>query len=344
MAIEALKPTQTAVAMGYLFAANRRVMLHGDPGIGKSQLTMQVADAKFAAKYGANGARPYFIEIRAAQWDAVDLRGLPKVDPKTGKTGWAVPETLPTDNRGGIVFLDEINRGTEMVQNALFQLCDQGCIGEYRLPAGWQVCAAVNDSDVGARKMSAALLARFSHIDMRTDLDDVCAHAVANDWAPEVYAFLRFRPTLLHKFNPKERVSPNPRAWDFVSQLTKQNVPAGLMLQLVAGHVGEAAAVEYVAFLRLFHAIPDIDAIIANPKTASIPTANPLASVMYAVAAALARRATTTNFGSILTYLDRLPVEYAVSSVTDAVRRNKDLTGTKGYTLWAAKHAELVLV
>lgn len=355
-----LKPRQIAEGITICVKAKRRFMLHGDPGIGKSQIVQQIADLLFAEVYGykydavldlvltaikgewvpvPDGfKRPWFRDIRAALLDAVDLRGLPCE--KEGKTFWLTPEFLPSDLRGGIFFMDEINRGTEMVMNGLFSLCDKGELGSYTLPATWLPCAAVNDKDIGARKMPSALLARFQHMYCTSEVDDVCRIGVARDWHPAVLAFLRFRPGLLHAYDPKAAVSPNPRAWEFVSDLTKQNMPAHMLLHMIAGSVGEPAAIEYVAFLHLYKQLPSIDAIVNDPSNAEVPSEP---SVLWAIAVAVARKATESNFGRIIRYLERMPVEYNVVSVVDALRRNPVLQATAEYTKWAIKHADVLI-
>ena len=339
--LQALKPSEVQQWAKICFAAGRRAMLHGDPGTGKSQLVGQISDSLFAGAYAKEakaGLRPWYREIRAAQYDAVDLRGLPLV--KDGKTFWALPDALPTDPRGGILFLDEINRGPEMVQNALFQLCDQGRIGDYVMPPTWHVAAAVNDKDGGARKMSAALLSRFIHVDLKADLDDLLAHGASKNWNEFVLAFLRTFPKLLHDFRPVERVSPNPRAWEFVSQIMDQKPPQNMLLALVAGAVGEAAAIEFCGFVRLWGSLPAIEDVMTHPLTTPIPVGS---SCQYAIASALARRVTAKTFGAAIQYLERMSVEYSVASVTEAVRRFPELRGHVAYTKWCVKNPEVLI-
>jgi len=349
---DALKPSELGMALKTLFAAHRAPMIHGDPGIGKSDITRSVADQMYAESYGcsvdASGDlhdaagnpttdRPWFRDVRAALLDAVDLRGLPVVN-GGGRAHWAQPEFLPRDPRGGIFFLDEINRGTEMVRNGCFSLVLSGELGEYKMPATWIPAAAVNDNDIGAAKMSSALLARFIHLDAGTNLDDVCKFAVQRNWEPVTIAFLRFRPELLHQYDRKQRVSPNPRAWEFVSQITAQSPAPKVEHALFSGAVGETAAVEYSAFLRLFRSLPNIDAILLDPKKAMVPTE---ANVLYAISAALARRASDKNFPRIVTYLERLPVEYNVYAIRDAVTRDASLQSTPEFTKWAVQHSDV---
>ncbi|MDE2100012.1 MAG: hypothetical protein KGL39_22350 [Patescibacteria group bacterium] len=365
-----LTPSELAANLKICFAARRSVMVHGDPGIGKSQIVQQVADAMFARKYdfdytggvvrpvvvtkkgsnvlgeplGPSDPRPWFRDIRAALLDAVDLRGLPMVE--DGKAKWAIPDFLPTDPRGGVVFFDEINRGSEMTMNGLFSLAiPPHTLGEFHLNPAWIPASAVNDQDVGARRMSSALLARFIHLELGGTpdakwLDDVCKLAVTRDWHPMVIAFLRSFTKMLHQYDPKARVSPNPRGWEFVSDVMKQDPSPTQLFSLVAGQVGEAAAREFCAFAALFRKLPSLDNILTNPKTADVPS-NP--SVMYAIVATLARRATTKNFTQVLTYLDRVPVEFNVACVVDAVRRTNELQYEPAYTKWAIAHGEVGL-
>jgi hypothetical protein len=58
----------------------------------------------------------------------------------------------------------------------------------------------------------------------------------------------------------------------------------------------------------------------------------------YAVASALAHRASDTNFDRICLYLDRMPTEFRVLSVRDATLRNQKIKYTAGYTKWAIQN------
>jgi hypothetical protein len=111
------------------------------------------------------------------------------------------------------------------------------------------------------------------------------------------------------------------------------------MLALVAGAVGHSAAIEFMAFMKLYKSLPSIDAILLNPTGIAVPTE---VSTLYAVASALSRRATVANFGRVIQYLDRLPVEYATMCVRDAVTRDAALTATPEFTKWGIAHSEVV--
>jgi hypothetical protein len=325
-----LKPTDVQSALTVCLNTRQPAVLWGEPGIGKSQIVQATA-----AQLGL-----MVQDVRAVLLDPVDLRGLPHVN-GDGRAHWAIPEFLPRDG-SGVLFLDELNRAPQLVQNACFQLVLDRKLGEYTLPDGWRVVAACNrESDGGGvSRMSSALSNRFLHINVVPDLDDWCRWAVRAGIDPLLIAFLRFRPELLHCFDRNARAFPSPRSWSFVAGIRAQNPATALELALVAGSVGHAAAIEYMAFVRLYRSIPSIDAILLNPQSGTVPAD---AATLYAVSAALARRATDQNLGRVIQYLDRLPIEFNVMAVRDATTRDSALQSTPEFTSWAVKHSDVTL-
>jgi len=240
-----------------------------------------------------------------------------------------------------MILLDELNRAPVLTQNGLFQLVLDRALGEYKLPDTCEIVACCNrESDGGGiQKMPQALANRFTHLTMEPDLDDWCRWAVTANMEPAVIAFLRFRPDLLHQFSRTDRAFPTPRSWAFISRITAKKPGNGIEHALYCGAVGEGAAVEYSAFLRLFRELPNVDAILLNPATAQLPSQP---ATMFAVAAALARRATVQNFARVLEYVGRMQQEYGVYAVKDAVRRDQTLTATPEFTRWGVANAEVV--
>lgn len=325
-----MKPSEIATALACCIDAQQPAIAWGAPGIGKSQVAQQTA-AKLGRKVR---------DVRASLLDPVDLRGIPTT--KDGKTHWCPPAFLPTVADGPmLLLLDELNRAPVMTQNALFQLVLDRKLGEYELPDTCAIIACCNrESDGGGvQKMPQALSNRFTHLEMEPDLDDWCKWAVSANVEPAVIAFLRFRPDLLHQFSRTDRAFPTPRSWEFVSRITAKKPGNGIEHALYCGAVGSGAAVEYSAFLRLFRELPNIDAIMLNPDTAQLP-GQP--ATMFAVASALARRATVSNFGRVLQYVNRMPQEYGVFCVKDAVRRDQTLQATPDFTKWGIEHADVV--
>ena len=121
------------------------VMLWGPPGVGKSQLVAQVAEAHDAA----------IVDVRLSQMEPSDLRGIPfKND---AKVEWAVPAMLPdvsVHGAEGILFIDEITAAPPSVSAAAYQLILDRRLGEYRVPEHWAIVAAGNRQ--GDRGVSSA--------------------------------------------------------------------------------------------------------------------------------------------------------------------------------------------
>ena len=361
-----LKPSELKQALKVCIKAKRAAMVHGNPGVGKSEVIMQTADQIYAKEYGYSvdpagqvftpagnpidnspTARPWFRDIRTALLDAVDMRGVPHVQLVAGsktlyETLWAIPNFWPTDKRGGVINFDEINRGPELTVNGCFSLVLTGNIGEYQLPASWTTCAAINDLDIGARKLSAALNRRFTHLEAVADLDDVLAYAIAKEWHPLIVAFLRHRPDLLESFDAKARVSPNPRGWEFVSQLMKESGSANptVMKAMYQGNIGDGAAIELWAFAEMHKNLVSLDQIIADPDNAPL-LKEP--NLQYAIACGLARRISASNIKAVFRYWKRMPIEWQTYAIKTMAQHHPELNSTKETTGWLQANAAVAL-
>lgn len=156
---------------------------------------------------------------------------------------------------------------------------------------------------------------RFVHLDFEVDLQEWSEWAIQAGIRPEVIAFLRFRPALLIDSNKDACVSLSPRSWEFVSRILDALDSASnqaIEHELIVGAVGLGAATELTGFLRMFRALPDVDTILLSPQRAPVPEEP---SAQYAVASALSRCASDTNFDRICAYLDQLPTEFRVLCV-----------------------------
>lgn len=327
-----LKLSDAAACLEVCLESNISACFWGPPGAGKSAIIKQTG-----AKLGLE-----VLDIRVVLLDPVDLRGLPHIN-GDGRAHWAQPSFWPTEGEG-IIFLDELNRAPTLTQNACFQLVlDRKC-GEYTLPDGWRIVAACNrESDGGGvTKMPDALANRFNHFHVDPDLNDWCKWAASDaaDIHPMVIGFLRFRPETFFKYDRNSRAFPTPRSWEFVSKITHKSPDPTIALAMYAGAVGHGAAVEYAAFERLYRDLPDIDAILMDPDDAPVPKG---AASLYAVSAALGRFANENNLGRMIKYTNRLPVEYGVMAMKDAVTRDKTLTKVNDFTKWAVNHANIVM-
>ncbi len=331
-----MKASDLRDALKVCFATKRAAMVWGSPGVGKSAIIAQLAK-----ELGVD-----LLDFRLVMRDTVDMRGVPFVD-KAGRTQWAVPAEFPKEGTKGIWLLDEANAAHPQVQVVAYQLTHDRAVGDYKVPDGWVIVLAGNKETDGAvvHKMSTALSSRVVHLDLDVDLEDWLTWAKDAKVHDMVRAFVKFRPNLLHSFDPKlkARSFPCPRTWEIVSDIIKAGPKPSVEHALFEGTVGAGAAVELSGFVRSWRSIPDIDGIIADPKHARVPDATREIGALYAVAIALANRASVLNFDKIITYLERLPVEFNVMAVTDAVQHKTELHSTKGFGKWVHDHADVTL-
>lgn len=82
------------------------VYIHGQPGVGKSDLVREIAE----------DLNWHLIDLRLTRMDSTDLSGLPYLHEESKQTIYYLPEFLPTeemisswDKDGCIIFLDELS-------------------------------------------------------------------------------------------------------------------------------------------------------------------------------------------------------------------------------------------
>ncbi len=341
-----MRPSQIATALALLIDAKQPVMLHGSPGVGKSDVIRQLAKQRGIE----------LIDLRLSQLDPVDLRGVPSVDTKQRVTSWNRPSFLPTSGEG-ILFLDEINSAAQATQAAAYQLVLDRRLGDYVLPEGWAIVAAGNRMTDRAivNQMSTALKNRFTHLDYEVNNDDWCEWALRSGIAIEVLGFIRFRPMNLNEFEmrnetkeERDRINrlkdaqafATPRSWEFLSRAVNQKPPAEIEYELYSGIVGEGSAAEFMGYLKYYRDLPNLDSLLMNPDKAKVPEEP---ATLYALATGLAAKANEDNFERVCKYAARIPPEFQVLLMKDAIVRDNKLTNTKAFTAWAVKNSDVML-
>ena len=255
------------------------LMVWGAPGLGKSTIIRNLAK-----EYGVN-----FIDVRLAQREPVDVRGLPV--PTDHGVEWQVSAEWPRDEKSrGIILFDELTAADRSLQVAAYEFILDRRLGDlYKVPDGWYICAAGNRTEDRAvsTTMSSALANRFLHVELESNADNWLEWAVANEIHPSVTGFVRFRPGML--FNQEnenlERGWPTPRSWERVSTMMKILPDDEEMLRrTVYGLVGNRAGVEFMAFHKTAQKIAVKEMMLGNEKI-SIPQK---ADLRYALCASIA--------------------------------------------------------
>ena len=266
----------------------RASMLWGTRGVGKSSVVRQVAE-HFNVP---------LIDLRLTTIEPVDIRGAIYADDEQHKTVWFPPEFLPTaDQREGILFLDELTAADQRLQISAYSLILDRRVGHYLLPDGWQVVAAGNASFHGAvsHDMGTALADRMFHFNVQTVIDAFLDHAVANDFAPEVMAYLKVRPDKLDDTQTQlandHLIGVSPRGWEDISNVIRASISEEAKRVFVQGRIGAANAAEFFGVLKEIQAGVDVVALLAaapgDETAALLPrTLDGLYGMVYALLAA----------------------------------------------------------
>lgn len=325
------------------------VLITGAPGIGKTDTVRQAC--------AAAGAE--LITTHPVVSDPTDYKGMPAIT--TGEDGSQEAKFLPFNDLAALIradqptvfFLDDLGQAPPIVQAAVMQLLLARRVNGHVVSEHVTFIAATNrrQDRAGVQGLLEPVKSRFATIvELAVDLDSWCQWAIEHDLPIELVSFARFRPGLLHDFQPTNDLtnSPSPRTLHNVAKLMQAGVPNALEYTLFAGAAGEGFAAEFLGFLKIFRSLPNPDAVLMNPNNHELPT-DP--ATCYALCGALARRASEMNFDAVCTIADRMRTENAATGgaefgvvlISDATQINKTLTATNAFTKWASKNANMLL-
>jgi hypothetical protein len=185
----------------------RAVFIWGAPGIGKSDLVKQFAEA----------VGMECVSILGSQLAPEDLMGVPRIE--DGFTKF-FPPSLIAREEPYVLFLDELNACTPDVQKSFYSLILDHRIGEYSMPKGSVVIAAGNRAQDGAivRTLPTPLVNRMFQVHLEPRLKDWMTWAHDANIHPWVIGFLEERPNALHSAPSKDQTPfSTPRSWHMLS-------------------------------------------------------------------------------------------------------------------------------
>jgi hypothetical protein len=254
---------QTRKALLTAFKVKRPVFLWGPPGIGKSEVVQEIAD-----ELGG-----YMIDLRMAQMEPTDIRGIPYFNKENNKMDWAEPVDLPSEELASqypivILFLDEMNSAPPAVQAAGYQLILNRRVGKYKLPDNVVIVAAGNrDSDKGVTyRMPMPLANRFVHVEMRYDFAAWQQWAINKGIHKDVVGYLTFAKQDGYDFDAKasSRAFATPRSWVFVSDMLadENSIDNDTLYTLVAGAIGDGLAAKFMAHRKVAGKMPNPNDIL----------------------------------------------------------------------------------
>lgn len=314
------------------------LLLKGAPGIGKTDIVTQACietDTELIISHPVVS-------------DPTDFKGLPfpvKGEHKATFLPFGDLLRLIDADKPTVFFLDDLGQASASVQAAAMQLLLARRINGHKVSDQVIFLAATNrrQDRAAVQGILEPVKSRFASIlELEVNTDDWVEWAIENDLPVELIAFIRFRPNLLHDFKPTGDIvnTPNPRTVAYVGRMMKAGLSDSISYEMISGAAGEGFAAEFIGFLKIYRDLPDIEKLIADPDNTDVPTEP---SMLFAVCGALSAKANKKNFANIIRYTDRLPAEFQVLLVKDAVKRNKALADTKVFSAWAVKHSDVIL-
>jgi hypothetical protein len=328
MSITPVKPSQLREVLAKAIPRRRPILVYSSPGIGKSSIVEQSC-----AESGVE-----CIVMHPVVSDPTDFKGMPWIQDGTASfVPFGDLQQLLTASQPTVCFLDDLGQANSSVQAAVMQLILARRISGHRVSDHVTFVAATNrKTDFAAVSgLLEPLKGRFTTcLELKADGKEWRAWADRSAIAPEVIAFLQFRPELLSDFRGSAdiTVSPSPRGWEHVSELLAFDLDARTQIPCIQGAIGEGAATEFVAFLQVWSQMVGPDLILTSPDTAPIPTE---ISALCAVSTALAVRVQKQSMPAYVRYLQRLcdedRTEFAALSMKSCIARDANLSNTGAY-------------
>jgi hypothetical protein len=341
-------PIEAEHILSFNLRANLPTMMKGSPGTGKSSIVKALAK-----EYNLK-----LIDLRLAQCDPTDLLGFPYIDPDTNRARYVPMATFPLEGddlplddngqqmEGWLLFLDEMNSADKAVQKGSYKLILDREVGDRKLHSRVRIIGAGNLDTDGAivETQSTAMQSRICHLTIRPDHKAWLAWARKAGFDYRITSFIEFKPTMLYTFDPEKAEAQETyacyRTWEFADKQLKL-IPdidsEKSALALFTGSLGEGVAREFMAYLRSMGKMPKFKAIIAAPTTAPLPKEP---GVMYAMAGSLGANAEKTNIDPVITYTQRLPMEFQVITLREILRRDETLMNTTAVMTWIDQHGK----
>lgn len=334
-----MTPQQLHSFLKEAIPAGEPVLIDGPPGIGKTDITRAVATE---LGYDMITSYPGFedpTEPGGFLWPAEDHSHASKI--LIGAAHKACQSTTPT-----VWFLDEFGQGQPATQAAYMPWILARSDGNgHKLPDTVSHVLATNrrTDKAASHAIIEPIKGRVTIVHLEPDVESWCSGwAKKNGVDPMIISFLKYRQNLFCDFNPSSDLtsSPMPRNWASASKLWSMDLDEPVKRQALMGRVGEGAAQEFVAFVRLYQNAVTAEHVLADPEHANIPTEPHL---LYAVCLTLGMQAKSKQAQALCTYSLRLHKkglsEYATLLLMDSLRQAPAIGSTKAFQ--AIKDSEL---
>jgi energy-coupling factor transporter ATP-binding protein EcfA2 len=343
--------------------ARASVEIVGPPGCGKSEIAFSLAKAMTEK----TGNRWAMAVAHAARYTPTDTLGF--MIPRQREGGMLVSsftappwahvredDTWVFDHEYGVLVLEEFGQAEPDTKKALAELLLEGRLGPHCLPRGWFIVATSNRAQdrSGVTRDLDHVLNRITRVHMRPDPDAWEQWAVRAGVPTIVISFALRNPQIVFEGEVPKEPGPwaTPRSLVRAARKLEAFMPRladgaldvregldGALFNLIAGDIGEGAAHQLNAHMRLVTQLPSLDDVLAAPGAVDVPSRPDLQMLLvYEMAA----KATPANMDKLLTYMRRLPREFAVAFAKAAVGYSPKVLLTTCMTQFVAENSVLM--
>ena len=326
----------------------KNVLIKGAPGVGKTDVVHQASELLAQGKSLEMIGIPFNMKVKIIVLhpvvsDPTDFKGLPFVI--NGKAVFLpfgdLEEMMNVpDDTLLIVFFDDLGQATPAVQSAVMQLLLARQINGKIISDNVVFVAATNrrQDKANVSGILEPVKSRFlSIVEMECNHEDWIEWALKNKMPHELVSFIQFRPNMLLDFKPTRDIenSPSPRTNASVGFMIANQIPDDLRFEAIMGAAGEAYAIEFEAYRRVYLTLPTISEIANNPRSTPIP--NEL-SAKFAICGLIMDKMTTANASALITYTERMEKEFQIATVKNVFDRNPAIRATPAFLQWAIKN------
>lgn len=338
-----------------LYAAGKTIYLKSGPGRGKTT-TVLACPQRIASALGKSIG---IVTISGPLLTPTDTVGyLVPVKHPDGRVSskftdpfwWVTDEgKYLHEYDGGIVFIDEMDKADVDIKKIVGEMALSGRCGPHRLPPGWVVWMAGNRSQdrSGSTKELDHLINRRFEVEVTDDLHGWEQWAIKNGVHHTIIAFAVQNPHIVFPEAVPDKQGPfcTPRSLTATGELLATLSGNGPLrtddtaVEWAAAGIGQAAAAQLFATIRLESELPKIESIIAAPDKAKLPGA-PDAQML--VAYKLAALAETPTLKPIITYIERLPADFSVTFAKSLCTRNPMFVADPAVLDWTKRNSSIM--
>jgi len=220
----------------------QNVLISGAPGIGKSQITSQVAE-----KLGLK-----ILDVRLYE-QGESAAGLPTLNEETNETRFTMPWWLKQviEEKIDVLFFDDFHLVPHAIQQFLYKLLTHRQLHDYLIEHPIKIVLAGNFEieSANAIEVQSPIMDRIQiAIKYKPTLETYREYMLEKQFRPEIYALLHLEPQLLYTEDPEPNTKfPSPRGWEELNNMLNEferlrgKLDRDTVLLLATSRVGEKA-------------------------------------------------------------------------------------------------------